>query len=105
VGHGACAACHRIGILEDAIAPLAPAPPKAVRDRLHKALSIVYGIEPFIILRHIWGAPDREVERIALWMADALVDAALRDAGELAAMSKAGGKTAARSPAAKKPRP
>ena len=105
MGHGACAACHRIGILEHAIAPLAPALPKAVRDRLHKALSIVYGIEPFIILKDIWGAPDREAERIALWMADALVDAALRDAGELDAMSKAGGKTAARSPAAKKPRP
>ena len=96
---------HRIGILEHAIAPLAPALPKAVRDRLHKALSIVYGIEPYIILKDIWGAPDREVERIALWMADALIDAALRDAGELAALSKTGVRTAARSPAAKKPRP
>jgi len=41
---------------------------------------VVYGIEPYIILKDIWGLPDREVERIALWMADALIDAALRDA-------------------------
>lgn len=71
---------HRIRILEHAIAPLAPDMPAAVRDRLHRALSIVYGIEPYIILKDIWGLRDREVERIALWMADALIDAALRDA-------------------------
>jgi AcrR family transcriptional regulator len=71
---------HRIRILEHAIAPLAPQLPPAVRDRLHKALSVVYGIEPFIILKDIWGLSDRETERTALWMADALIDAALRDA-------------------------
>ncbi len=51
-----------------------------MRERLHRALSVVYGIEPYVILKDIWGLPDREVERIALWMADALIDAALRDA-------------------------
>jgi AcrR family transcriptional regulator len=71
---------HRIGILEHAIAPLAADLPPAVRDRLHRALSVVYGIEPYVVLKDIWGLPDREVDRIALWMADALVDAALRDA-------------------------
>lgn len=71
---------HRIRILQHAIEPLAPTLPAAVRDRLHHALSVVYGIEPYIILKDIWGLPDREVERVALWMADALIDAALRDA-------------------------
>jgi len=71
---------HRIRILEHAIAPLAADLPPAVRDRLHRALSVVYGIEPYVVLKDIWGLPDREVDRIALWMADALVDAALRDA-------------------------
>ena len=70
---------HRVRILEHAIAPLAPSMTPAVRDRLHHALSVVYGIEPYVILKDIWGLPDREVERIALWMADALIDAALRD--------------------------
>jgi hypothetical protein len=69
-----------VAILEHALAPLAPTLPTAVRDKLHRALSIVYGIEPYIILKDIWGANDREVERIALWMADALIDAAVRDA-------------------------
>ena len=71
---------HRIRILEHAIAPLAPQLPPKVRDMLHHALSVVYGIEPYIILKDIWGLPNREVERVALWMADALIDAALRDA-------------------------
>ena len=72
---------HRVRILQHAIAPLAPSLRPAVRDRLHRALSVVYGIEPYVILKDIWGLPDREVERTALWMADALIDAALRDSG------------------------
>jgi AcrR family transcriptional regulator len=73
---------HRVRILEHALAPLAPTLPPAVRDRLHRALSVVYGIEPYMVLKDIWGLPDREVERIALWMADALIDAAQRDAAK-----------------------
>jgi len=73
---------HRVRILEHAIAPLAPQLSAPVRDRLHRALSVVYGIEPYIILKDIWGLPDREVERIALWMADALIDAALRESAK-----------------------
>lgn len=72
---------HRVRILEHALLPLAPKLPPKVRDRLHRALSVVYGIEPYIVLKDIWGLPDREVERIAIWMADALIDAALREAG------------------------
>ena len=71
---------YRVGILEHALEPLARALPPAVHQRLHRALSVIYGIEAYIILKDIWGAPDREVERTALWMADALIDAALRDA-------------------------
>ena len=70
---------HRVRILQHAIEPLAHLMRPAVRDRLHRALSVVYGIEPYVILKDIWGLPDREVERIALWMADALIDAALRE--------------------------
>ena len=71
---------HRVRILEHALAPLAPLLPAKVHERLHRALSTIYGIEPYIILKDIWGVSDREVERIALWIADALIDAALRDA-------------------------
>ena len=71
---------HRVRILQHAIAPLEPQLSPASRDRLHKALSVVYGIESYVILKDIWGVGDRELERVALWMADALIDAALRDA-------------------------
>jgi AcrR family transcriptional regulator len=78
---------HRVRILEHAIAPLAL--PPAVRERLHHALSTVYGIEPYVILKDIWGLADREIERVALWMADALIDAALREARAGAAQQSA----------------
>jgi AcrR family transcriptional regulator len=71
---------HRVRILEHALQPLASKLPAQVRERLHRALSVVYGIEPYVILKDIWGLSDREVERVALWMADALIDAALRQA-------------------------
>jgi AcrR family transcriptional regulator len=72
---------HRVRILQHAIAPLAPSLRPAVRDKLHRALSVVYGIEPYVILKDIWGLPDRQVESTAMWMANALIDAALRDSG------------------------
>lgn len=71
---------HRIRILEHAIAPLAPGLPPAVRDRLHRGLSVIYGIEAYVILKDIWGLGDRDLERTVLWMADALIDGAMRDA-------------------------
>jgi len=80
---------HRVRILQHAIEPLAPLLRPAVRDRLHRALSVVYGIEPYVILKDIWGLPDREVERTALWMADALIDAALRESEQPAAAHRA----------------
>jgi AcrR family transcriptional regulator len=80
---------HRVRILDHAIEPLTPELTPALRDRLHKALSVVYGIEPYVILKDIWGLPDREVERTALWMANALVDAALRDSAAEAATAPA----------------
>jgi AcrR family transcriptional regulator len=47
-------------------------------DRLIKALSILYGIEPYVVLKDIWGASDGEVEAIARWMVDAVFEAALK---------------------------
>ena len=70
---------HRIRILEHAIAPLAPDLSASSRDRLHRALSVIYGIESYMILKDIWGMRDRELERTVLWMADALIDATLSE--------------------------
>lgn len=71
---------HRVGILAHALEPLKDTLPPPVLDRLHKALSVIYGIEPHVILKDIWGLDEQEVEATALWMANALVEAALRDA-------------------------
>lgn len=48
-------------------------------NRLIRSLSLVYGIESYVVLKDIWGASDRQVEAIAQWTADALINAALRE--------------------------
>jgi AcrR family transcriptional regulator len=70
---------HRIRILEHALEPFKAQMPRATLQRLHNALSIVYGYESYVVLKDIWNCGDREVEGIARWMAEALIDAALRD--------------------------
>jgi AcrR family transcriptional regulator len=84
---------HRVRILEHALAPLAGKLSKAVHGKLHRALSVIFGIEPWVVLKDMWGTPDREVERIALWMADAMIDAALREAQTAPAPARAVART------------
>jgi AcrR family transcriptional regulator len=69
---------HRVAILTRAAAPLKAQMPANEYRRLLCALSIIYGIEPYIVLKDIWGSSNREVDQIARWMANALVDAALK---------------------------
>jgi len=63
-------------------------------DQLLKALSMVYGIEPYVVLKDIWDCNDREVEEIARWMLDALIDAALRQVPGKAITAAGDGATA-----------
>jgi hypothetical protein len=70
---------HRVRILGNALAPLSGSVAPATQLRLHQALTVIYGIETWIVLKDIWGLSDRSVERVALWMADALVAAALSE--------------------------
>jgi AcrR family transcriptional regulator len=70
---------HRVAILGKAIEPMARDLAPATHLRLHQALSVVYGIESWMVLKDIWGLSDRAVERVALWMADAMVAAALAE--------------------------
>jgi AcrR family transcriptional regulator len=76
---------HRVRILQHSLEPLAPALPPATRERLHRALSVIYGIESYVVLKDIWGVPEREVLQIATWMADALIDKAVREAESMPA--------------------
>ncbi|TAJ89455.1 TetR/AcrR family transcriptional regulator [Reyranella sp.] len=78
----------RRDLLRRAAAPLRDKLGRRRFDRLLKALSIVYGIEPYVVLRDIWSSGDREVEEIARWMLDALIDAALRESSGSVAREK-----------------
>jgi len=71
---------HRRYMLHRAAAPLASTLGPEAYDRLLKALSLVYGIESYVVLRDIWGASYREVEAVARWMLEALIESALRHA-------------------------
>jgi AcrR family transcriptional regulator len=70
---------HRRDILSRTTAPLRQQLGAAGLDRLIKALSLIYGIEPYVVLKDIWGCKDAEVESIARWMVDALLAAALNE--------------------------
>jgi len=69
---------QRTEILDIAVAPLKERLPKKEYARLLRALAVVYGIEPMVILKDICHASDRETEAVVRWMMDALVDAALK---------------------------
>ncbi len=84
---------HRVGILAHAVDPFRTQVPRKSIDRLQKALSIVYGIEPHIVLKDIWGAKNREVEAIVFWIVEALIAATLK---EPAAPDSASGSAPAR---------
>jgi len=71
---------QRREILKLATEPLKKALPPAAYERLLNALAVVYGIEPFIVLKDICGASDKETEAVVRWMMDALVAAALKEA-------------------------
>lgn len=85
---------HRVAILAHAIEPLRRQLKPKVLDRLHKGLSVLYGIEPRVVLKDIWDVPDKEVEEIALWMADALLAAALAEEPRAKASAVANGSSA-----------
>lgn len=71
---------QRREILKLATEPLKKKLSKAAYERLLNALSVVYGIEPFIVLKDICGASDRETQAVVRWMIEALVTSALRQA-------------------------
>ena len=71
---------YRIQILAHAMEPFKSQLPEDIYLQLHKALSVVYGIEPYIVLKDIWSESSKQVETTVLWMAKALVVAAQRQA-------------------------
>ena len=74
---------YRVAILRRTFAPLKRTMTARSFDRLCKAMSVVFGIEPYVVLKDIWGCSNAEVEQIASWMADAVLRQALADAAQL----------------------
>ena len=70
---------HRARLLLHAVQPLVDQLGVKGADRLAKALSLAFGIEPLVILEDIWGCSDREVNAIVRWVVDAMLVAALGD--------------------------
>lgn len=83
---------HRVQILGRATQPFVKVLRPAALARLQMSLSVIYGIEPYIVLKDIWGLRQGQVEKLALWMAEAMIDAALRDAGQMPSEAKATGR-------------
>lgn len=71
---------HRIRILDKALEPLKQDLPKDIYLQLHRSLSMVYGVEIFIVLKDIWSESNKQVLATMLWMSDALIESALRQA-------------------------
>ena len=70
---------HRRQLLASAIRDLDL--PKEQADRLVRALSLTFGVEAMVVLRDIWGLSDDEAQKTALWAAQAMIEAAMREAG------------------------
>jgi AcrR family transcriptional regulator len=68
---------HRMALLDTAARPLKKQMSAAAYQRLLMALSVLYGIEPYVVLKDLWGATDRETAATTRWMLQALVRAAV----------------------------
>lgn len=68
-------------LIRNALAPLATQLKKSELDRLAQALSLVFGIESIVVLQDVWKLEGDKAANVARWAADALVRAALTEAG------------------------
>jgi AcrR family transcriptional regulator len=71
---------HRIDLLASAITPLKKSLGRKQFERLSQALSLVFGIEAFVVLKDIWGFDGKKTEEVALWMCQALIRFAVEEA-------------------------
>ncbi len=78
---------HRIELLRSAVAPLRDAASEDEVDRLARGLSLVFGIEAFVVLKDIWKVEQDEVERTLHWVARALI-ASVAGRGEAVAKNR-----------------
>ena len=70
---------HRVTLLQRAAMPLKRQLGARTYGKLIRALSMVYGIEPYVVLKDMWGANDSEVMALTRWVMEALISAALNE--------------------------
>jgi AcrR family transcriptional regulator len=68
---------YRVAILDRLAKPLEAEIGKRKYKMLTQALAVVYGIEPYVVMRDILGLSTNEIEKTTFWMVDALIDKAL----------------------------
>ena len=71
---------NRKRILSRALEPIAGVLEPASYRRLTHALSVLYGVEPLVVLKDIFGLQIEEVQALVKWMSSALIEAALDEA-------------------------
>jgi AcrR family transcriptional regulator len=69
---------HRIDLLGDAMAPLRDRLTPDAFDRLTQALSLLFGVEAFVVLKDIWGVDGERSREVVQWAAAALVESVER---------------------------
>ena len=89
---------NRRRILAHAAAPLRERLGAREYERLLKALSLVYGIEPYVVLKDMWHASNPEVDRIARWVAEAVIEKSLAEAAGAGRAGAAGRQRARATP-------
>lgn len=70
---------HRRALLARAVGDSGLSPAQSAR--VVQALSLTFGIEAMIVLKDICGLDDRQAKEVAMWAAQALLQAARREAG------------------------
>jgi AcrR family transcriptional regulator len=70
-------------LIGNALKPLSKTLKKAELERLSQALSLVFGIESIVVLQDVWKLEGQKAADVARWAADALMRAALAEAGKI----------------------
>ncbi len=73
---------HRIELLDKALEPLRASLPKRRYEKLHQALSLLFGVEVLVVLKDIWGLEAKEALAVSRWAASTLVRASVESASD-----------------------
>jgi AcrR family transcriptional regulator len=71
---------HRLRILDGAAKPLKSVLGPTRYRKMLAAISVVYGIEPYVVLKDMWKMSGRETFEVTRWMMHAIVCTALAEA-------------------------